>query len=202
MSEDSISVMNDILDEQEANGSDGGESNCNRREPTSDEEPLTFDASEPVRMSVQELDWATMPEDMRSRTDYISVEQWGEEYLRVPLNRLSEMDAAAKCWKSIPADSPSLLVKETDGGVWAFCQGCVANIPKGLQEFLYFFHMLQCHIVNLNHYAVPSKNVVLRYAFPEPFQWLICISRAFSMVNMRSPSLLHCEYAFPEPIPW
>lgn len=120
------------------------------------------DSCEPAHLTDQEKDWQTIPEDMRNKVDSISLDRWGHEYLRVPAKYFLEMDGVSKCWKSIPNDSPSLLLNEMDGGVWAFCQGCVANIPKDLQEILYFFHMLQCHISNLNHYVVPTKNTVLR----------------------------------------
>jgi hypothetical protein len=53
------------------------------------------------------------------------------------------MDAYGKCWKPIEHDSDSLMVSETDGGSWVFCQGCVAEIPHDIQQMLYFFHMLQ-----------------------------------------------------------
>ena len=65
------------------------------------------------------------------------------DLLRIPSHLLSTMDAYGKCWKPIEHDSDSLMVSETDGGSWVFCQGCVAEIPHDIQQMLYFFHMLQ-----------------------------------------------------------
>lgn len=121
------------------------------------------DSTEPLRYTQQELDWMTLPDILRQYTDRINTNTFGREFLRIPSHKIVEMDAFSKCWKSVPSDSHNLLLNEADGGVWAFCQGCVANIPRDLQEILYFFHMLQSHITNLSHYAVPSKNVVLRF---------------------------------------
>jgi len=120
-----------------------------------------FDAQERDILTDQEKDWMSAPPELL-QSHFLDLDYWGHEYLRIPEQRLVEMDAVSKCWKTLPPDSPSLLLNETDGGVWAFCQGCVANIPRELQEILYFFHMLQCHINNMYHYAVPSKNVTLR----------------------------------------
>lgn len=120
-----------------------------------------FDLSEREILTDQEKDWFTAPPDLLEDHS-INLDAWGSDYLRIPEQRLVEMDAYSKCWKTMEPSSPSLLLNETDGGVWAFCQGCVANVPRELQEILYFFHMLQCHINNMYHYVVPSKNVTLR----------------------------------------
>lgn len=72
------------------------------------------------------------------------------------------MDAVSKCWKSIPIDSPVLLTNETDGGSWAFCEPCVAQIPKNIQSFIYFFHKLAASVEDLKFYAVPTRSIALR----------------------------------------
>lgn len=128
-----------------------------------------FDIHEREILTDQEKDWFTAPNDLLDDHS-INLDSWGSEYLRIPEQRLVEMDAYSKCWKTTEPSSPSLLLNETDGGVWAFCQGCVANIPRELQEIMYFFHMLQCHINNMYHYVVPSKNVTLRWV---PAMWML-----------------------------
>ena len=82
--------------------------------------------------------------------------------MQIPADRLITMDAVSKCWKSVARDSPTLLTDETEGGSWAFCEPCVAQLPKMLQTFIYFFHVLAASVDDLKFYAVPSKHASLR----------------------------------------
>lgn len=123
---------------------------------------LMCDPSEPTNATPQERDWATIADGLVRPRGVISTQIFGNEFMRVPEDRIFTMDAVSKCWAAVARDSPTLLVNETEGGSWAFCEACVAQIPKTLQSFLYFFHMLAADIEDLRHYAVPSRNVSLR----------------------------------------
>jgi hypothetical protein len=127
-----------------------------------DGDDLMCDPSEPSNATPQERDWATISESLLRPRGVISTQVFGEEFMRVPEDRIFTMDAVSKCWAAVARDSQTLLVDETEGGSWAFCEACVAQIPKTLQSFLYFFHMLSADIEDLRHYAVPSRNVSLR----------------------------------------
>lgn len=120
------------------------------------------DLYEPSNLSVQESDWATIPESLSRPRGVISTDVFGVDFMRLPEDRLYTMDAVSKCWATLDRDSSALLVDEIDGGSWAFCEECVAQIPKTLQSFLYFFHVLASDIEDLRFYAVPSRNVSLR----------------------------------------
>jgi hypothetical protein len=120
------------------------------------------DINEPSNESPQERDWSTISDALRRPRGVISTEIFGQEFMQMPSDRIFTMDAVSKCWATVPRDSPALLVDETEGGSWAFCEACVAQIPKTLQSFLYFFHKLSADIEDLRHYAVPSQNVSLR----------------------------------------
>ena len=123
---------------------------------------LLCDEEEPEQRSMRERDWQTIPDALRSPRGIISTAVFGEDFMRLPDNKVYTMDAVSKCWKTIPLGSPSLLSDETEGGSWVFCEACVAQIPKTLQEILYFFHMLLGSVSDLKYYAVPSRNVVLK----------------------------------------
>lgn len=127
-----------------------------------DSDDLMCDASEPLNATPQERDWATIAESLRRPRGVVSTQFFGEEFMQLPKDRVFTMDAVSKCWATLERDSPALLVNETDGGSWAFCEECVAQIPKTLQSFLYFFHSLATDVEDLRHYAVPSRNVTLR----------------------------------------
>lgn len=127
----------------------------------SDQEDLC-DGEEPEFHSMRERDWETIPLSLRRPRGPISTEVFGSEFMQLPENKTHTMDAVSKCWKTIPMGSPALLSDETEGGSWVFCEACVAQIPKNLQEILYFFHMLLGSVNDLKYYAVPSRNVVLR----------------------------------------
>jgi hypothetical protein len=119
-------------------------------------------AEEPVQRSMGERDWQTIPDVLRCPRAAISTDVFGHDFMRLPEDKVHTMDAVSKCWKTVGVDSPSLLSDETEGGSWVFCEACVAQIPKNLQEILYFFHMLQGSVQDLKYYAVPTRNVVLR----------------------------------------
>lgn len=136
--------------------------NRDANEDEMDEEDLMCDAAEPSNESPQEKDWATVADSLRRPRGTISTKVFGEEFMQVPPDRILTMDAVSKCWAMVARDSPALLVDETEGGSWAFCEPCVAQIPKNLQSFLYFFHKLAADVEDLKHFAVPSQNVSLR----------------------------------------
>jgi len=127
-----------------------------------DTDDLMCDPSEPQNLTPQEKDWATISDSLRFPRGGIEVKIFGSEYMKMPDTRVFTMDAVSKCWATVPRDSPTLLLEEIDGGSWAFCESCVAQIPKTLQSFLFFFHMLAADIEDLRHFAVPSRNVSLR----------------------------------------
>ena len=113
-------------------------------------------------MNSREKDWATIADDLRRPRTWIDTNVFGAEFMQIPDDLIFTMDAVSKCWKTIPSDSMSLLTDETDGGSWAFCEPCVAQLPKMLQTFIYFFHILAANIDDLKFFAVPSKHVSLR----------------------------------------
>jgi len=120
------------------------------------------DEEEPENRNPREKDWATAPECIRRPRSFVSTENFGAEFMKIPDDRIFTMDGVSKCWKTIPNSSESLLSNETEGGSWVFCEPCVAQIPKNIQSFIYFFHALECSIDDLKFYAVPSRNVTLR----------------------------------------
>lgn len=127
-----------------------------------DSEDLMCNAVEPSNATPQERDWATIAQTLLRPRGVVSTQFFGEEFMRLPRDRVFTMDAVSKCWSTLERESPSLLVNETDGGSWAFCEECVAQIPKTLQSFLYFFHVLAAEVEDLRHFAVPSRCVKLR----------------------------------------
>ena len=127
-----------------------------------DTDDLMCDPSEPQNLTPQEKDWATISDSLRFPRGGVETKFFGSEYMKMPETRVFTMDAVSKCWATVQRDSPTLLVEEIDGGSWAFCESCVAQIPKTLQSFLFFFHMLAADIEDLRHFAVPSRNVSLR----------------------------------------
>ena len=127
-----------------------------------DGDDLMCDPNEPTNLSPQESDWATISETLRRPRGLISTHTFGGEFMQIPDDRIFTMDAVSKCWSTVAKDSPTLLVDETEGGSWAFCEPCVAQIPKTLQSFLFFFHVLASDIEDLRFFAVPSRNVSLR----------------------------------------
>ena len=130
-------------------------------EESDNPEPMC-DLREPRNMTAREKDWASIAECLRRPRGFISTEVFGSEFMQIPAERIFMMDAVSKCWKTIPSNSPSLLTDETEGGSWAFCEPCVAQLPKTLQSFIFFFHVLSGNIEDLKHFAVPSKHVSLR----------------------------------------
>ena len=85
----------------------------------------------------------------------------GERVMQMPESAIGTMDSVSKCWRTIEPNSPSLLTNESEGGSWAFCEECVAQIPKNLQEFLFFFHKLKTNLNDLRGFVVPSGSVTL-----------------------------------------
>lgn len=131
------------------------------QEDLDENEPMC-NANEPLNLTSQEKDWATMAECLRRPRAFISTVSFGGDLMKIPDNRIYTMDAVSKCWKTVARDSPVLLADETEGGSWAFCESCVAQLPKNIQSFIYFFHKLAAGIENLKHFAVPTRNVALR----------------------------------------
>lgn len=156
------SVDGDDDGENENEEGNGSRERCGSDEDEMDGDDLMCDPSEPMNLSPQEQDWATIAEALRRPRGLISTQVFGSEFMRIPDDRIFTMDAVSKCWATVARDSPTLLVDETEGGSWAFCEPCVAQIPKTLQSFLFFFHVLASDIEDLRYFAVPSKNVSLR----------------------------------------
>ena len=119
------------------------------------------DENEPMSLSPRQKDWQTIPEALRRSRQIETTGLFGGDFMQLPADKVLTMDAVSKCWKTIPRDSPLLLTEEIDGGTWTFCEPCVAQLPKMLQSFLYFFHVIQASVEDLKHYALPSRNVTL-----------------------------------------
>jgi len=83
---------------------------------------------EPNYLTPRQKDWKTIPKELREPRNFISTDVFGEDLMRIPENKVFTMDAVSKCWEVIPGDSPTLLYDETDGGTWAFCEQCVAQV--------------------------------------------------------------------------
>ena len=139
-------------EQSDESANESGEENCDD----------LCDDDEPENRNSREKDWATAPECIRHPRSFVSVDIFGAEFMKIPDDRVFTMDGVSKCWKTVPISSESLLSNETEGGSWCFCEPCVAQIPRNIQNFIYFFHVLQSSIEDLKFYAVPSKNVTLR----------------------------------------
>ena len=127
-----------------------------------DESEQMCNSQEPLNLTPQQKDWATMAECLRRPRAFISTQNFGPEFMNLPEDRILTMDGVSKCWKSVAKDSPALLANETDGGSWAFCEPCVAQLPKNIQSFIFFFHKLSASIEDLKHFAVPTRTIALR----------------------------------------
>lgn len=113
-------------------------------------------------ISSRECDWETIADQLRTTGSLdCHTEVFGGDLMKIPVNLINTMDGASKSWRTMDPKSDALLSDETEGGSWAFCEKCVAQIPKHLQEILYFFHRLKSEILDYRGYAVPGRNIVL-----------------------------------------
>lgn len=129
---------------------------------TLEEDDRMCDPEEPANLTSQQKDWATIAESLRRPRAFISTDIFGGEFMCLPEDRIFTMDAVSKCWKSVARDSSTLLTNDTEGGSWAFCEPCVAQIPKNIQSFIYFFHKLAASVDDLKFYAVPTRTIAVR----------------------------------------
>ena len=110
--DDRPNVSSDASDEE--NDEEGGTQLC--------------DEDEPTYLTPRQKDWKTIPKELRQPRNFISTSTFGDDLMRIPENKMFTMDAVSKCWEVIPPDSTTLLYDETDGGTWAFCEQCVAQV--------------------------------------------------------------------------
>jgi len=101
---------------------------------------LLCDPEEPEVPSARQKDWMTA-DTLKHPNQCMPTDRFHPELLTLPDHLQGTMDAYGKCWAPVTDDS--LMVSETDGASWVFCQGCVAEIPYDIQQMLYFFHILQ-----------------------------------------------------------
>ena len=127
---DRASIIRDIQDDRPNHSSDASDA--------SDDDAgggMMCEEDEPTYLMPRQTDWKTIPEELRRPRNYITTDFLGEDFMRIPENKIFTMDAVSKCWEVIHPESPTLLYDETDGGTWAFCEQCVAQVR---------FMMLSC----------------------------------------------------------
>lgn len=89
-------------------------------------------------------------------------EYYKAENLYIPPESINIMDARSKVWVTKDTNSDELLMQDSDGPTWAICQECVAQIPREIQNALYFFHSLSCHVRDGAQYMIPTDNIELK----------------------------------------
>ena len=133
------------------------------REDDVEEEGLICAHDEPplvANLSNREEDWRTIAEILRKpRLMDCHTQIFGEEFMRMPADTIHTMNGVSKCWRTVAPGCDSLLTDETEGGSWAFCEQCVAQIPKHIQEILYFFHRLKTQLTDYRGFAMKSSTV-------------------------------------------